>query len=107
MENDQLLTTRVPRSLEMKTKLFGFELADILIIFADLTVTNLIFGATSFRIPMVWGSTLILALLLFFVKRGKPDGYLQHYGEFLAAPEYRAAGAPDLKHQKRKDDRIE
>ena len=107
MDEEHLLTTKVPRSLEMKTKLFGLELADVLIIFADLTLTNLIFGRTSFRIPVVWGSTLILGILLFFVKRGKPDGYLQHYGEYLAAPDYRAAGAPDLKFQKRKDKEIE
>jgi len=103
MEDQTLLTTRVPRSLEMKTKLFGLELTDVLIIFGNLSFTNLVFGSTSFRIPIVWGSTLILSALLFFVKRGKPDGYLQHYGEYLAAPDYRAAGAPDLKYQKRKD----
>jgi hypothetical protein len=103
MDDGNLLTTRVPRALEMKTKLFGLELADVLIIFGNLTLTNLIFGTTSFRAPVVWGSTLILGVILFFVKRGKPDGYLQHYGEYLAAPEYRAAGAPDLKFQKRKD----
>jgi hypothetical protein len=103
MDDGNLLTTRVPRALEMKTKLFGLELADVLIIFGNLTLTNLIFGTTSFRAPVVWGSTLILGVILFFVKRGKPDGYLQHYGEYLAAPDYRAAGAPDLKFQKRKD----
>lgn len=103
MEEDQLLTTRVPRALEAKTKLFGLELTDVLIIFANLSVTNLVFGATSFRVPIVWGSTLILGALLFLIKRGKPDGYLAHYGEYLAAPEYRAAGAPDLKFKKRKD----
>lgn len=103
MDDQTLLTTRVPRSLDMKTKLFGLELTDVLFIFGNLSLTNLIFGATSLRAPIVWGSTLILGGLLFVVKRGKPDGYLQHYGEFLAAPEYRAAGAPDLKYQKRKD----
>lgn len=103
MDAQSLLTTRVPRSLEMKTKLFGLELADILLIFGNLSFTNLLFGSTSFRIPIVWGSTLILGALLFFVKRGKPDGYLQHLGEYLASPTYRAAGAPDLKFQKRKD----
>ena len=107
MEDDSLLTTKVPRALDAKTKLFGLELTDVLIIFVNLSVTNLVFGATSFRVPMVWGSTLILSALLFFIKRGKPDGYLAHYGEFLAAPEYRAAGAPDLKFKNRKDVEIE
>ncbi len=107
MEDDQLLTTRVPRTLEAKTKLFGLELTDVLIIFANLATTNLVFGATSFRVPIVWGSTLILGALLFFFKRGKPDGYLAHFGEFLAAPEYRSAGASDLKFVKRKDVNLE
>ena len=107
MDDETLLTTKVPRSLEMKTKLFGFELADVLIIFGNLTLTNLVFGTTPFRIPVVWGSTLILGILLFFVKRGKPDGYLQHYGEFLIAADYRAAGAPDLLFQNRKEIKVE
>jgi hypothetical protein len=103
MDDDHLLTSRVPRALEAKTKLFGLELTDVLIIFANLSITNLVFGATAFRVPIVWGSTLILGALLFFIKRGKPDGYLAHYGEYLATPEYRAAGAPDLKFRNRKD----
>ena len=104
MDQDRLLTTTVPRALEIKTKLFGLELTDVLIIFGNLSLTNLIFGTSAFRAPVVWGSTLTLGLLLFFVKRGRPDGYLQHYGEYLAAPDYRAAGAPDLKFRNRKDD---
>lgn len=104
---EELLSTTVPRSLDMKTKLFGLELTDVLIIFGNLSMTNLIFGATSLRIPIVWGSTVLLSGLLFFVKRGKPDGYLQHYGEYLTTPNYRAAGSPDLKFQKRKDVAIE
>ncbi len=103
MSDDNLLTSRVPRTLEAKTKLFGLELTDVLIIFTNLSITNLIFGATSLRVPVVWGSTLILGGLLFFIKRGKPDGYLAHYGEYLAAPSIRSAGAPDLKFKKRKD----
>jgi len=103
MDDEVLLTTKVPRSLEMKTKLFGFELSDVLIIFGNLTLTNLVFGTTSFRVPVVWGSTLVIGVLLFFVKKGKPDGYLQHYGEFIVAQSVRMAGAPDVTFQKRKD----
>lgn len=92
---DELLASRVPRALEMKTKLFGFELPDLLLIFLNLSVTNLIFGASSLRYLLVWGTTLGLALFLFFAKRGRPDSYLQHLGEFLTVPSYRAAGRPD------------
>jgi hypothetical protein len=85
MENNTLLTTKVPRALETKTKLFGLELSDVLIIFANLSITNLVFGTTPLRAPVVWGSTFVLGGVLFIVKRGKPDGYLAHYGEYLAA----------------------
>ncbi|MDZ4660412.1 MAG: hypothetical protein SGJ18_02205 [Pseudomonadota bacterium] len=100
MENQGLLTTKVARALEMKTKLFGFELPDLLIIFMNLAVTNLVFGTTSFRYPLVWGTTLILASFLYFSKRGKPDNYLQHLGEIIAQPSYKAAGRADKKYRK-------
>lgn len=97
---DELLASKVPRSLEMKTKLFGFELPDLLLIFLNLSVTNLIFGASTFRYLFVWGTTLGLALFLFFAKRGRPDSFLQHLGEFLTSPSYRAAARPDLKYRR-------
>ena len=102
MEEEGLLTTRVPRALEMKSKLFGYELPDLLLIFFNLGITNLIFGGTSFRYPLVWGTTLSLALFLFFVKRGRPDNYIQHLGEFLVRPAYYAAGNVDRFYRKSK-----
>ncbi len=99
MEEKGLQTTRVPRALEMKSKLFGFELPDLLLIFFTLAFTNFVFGSTSFRYPLVWGTTLSLALFLFFAKRGKPDKYLQHYAEYVIQPSYFAAGVPDRKYQ--------
>jgi len=100
MENEGLITTRVPRALEMKSKLFGYELPDLLLIFINLAITNLVFGATSFRYPLVWGTTLILALFLYFGKRGRPDNYIQHLGEFLIRPAYFAAGGADRLYRK-------
>ena len=105
MEQEGLFTSRVPRALEMKSKLFGFELPDLLMIFLNLAVTNLIFGTTKFRYPLVWGTSVALAAFLFFSKRGKPDNYLQHLGEYYSTPSYRAAGVRDSKHKqfKRKE----
>ena len=100
MESQGLLSTKVARSLEMKTKLFGFELPDLLLIFMNLAVTNLVFGSTSFRYLLVWGTTLLLASFLFFSKRGKPDNYLQHLGEMIAKASYKAAGCGDQKYRK-------
>lgn len=100
METEGLLTTKVPRALDMKSKLFGYELPDLLLIFFNLALTNLIFGATSLRYLLVWGTTLSLALFLFFVKRGRPDSYIQHLGEFLIRPAYFAAGRVDHFYKK-------
>lgn len=103
MEEEGLLTTRVPRALEMKSKLFGFELPDLLLIFFNLGMTNLVFGSTNFRYPLVWGTTITLALGLFFLKRGRPDGYIQHLGEFLIRPAYYCAGGADRIYRKLKE----
>ena len=99
MEDHDLETTRVPRALEMKSKLFGFELPDLLLIFMNLAVMNLIFGASHFRSTLVWGTTLGLASFLFFAKRGKPENYIQHLGEYYLKPGQLTANAPDLKHK--------
>ncbi len=100
MEDEGLLATRVPRALEMKSRLFGYELPDLLLIFMNLAVTNLVFGTTAYRYSLVWGTTLALASFLFFAKRGRPDNYLQHLGEFLVKPTHRAAGRRDPKYRR-------
>ena len=97
---EELIVTKVPRSLEMKSKLFGFELPDLLLIFMNLAVTNLIFGSSSLRYVLVWGSSVALASFLFFIKRGKPDGYLQNLIEYWIRPSYYAAGAKDRTYRK-------
>ena len=96
MNEEGLSTSKVPRALEMRSKLFGFELPDLLFIFFNLAVTNLIFGASRFRYPLVWGTTIGFAAFLFFAKRGKPDNYLQHLGEYFSRPSYFKAGGADV-----------
>jgi hypothetical protein len=99
MEVD-LLTSSVPRALEMRTKLFGFELADLLLIFLNLALTNLVFGSSEFRYSLVWGSSLSIAGFLFFVKRGKPDRYLEHAFKYMVSPSVFFANLPDPKSLK-------
>lgn len=99
-DQNEPLISRVPRALEIKSKLFGFELPDLLVIFSNLAITNLVFGSTSFRYPLVWGTTLALAGFLFFSKKGKPDNYLQHLGEFLVSPTTRFAALHDIKYKR-------
>lgn len=92
---EELFVSSVARALDSKSKLFGFELPDLLLIFANLTITNLVFGQTAFKVPLVWGTSLVLAAFLFFAKRGRPDSYLQHLGEFFFRPSHFSAGSPD------------
>ena len=96
----ELLVSKVPRALEMKSKLFGFELPDLLIIFLNLALTNLVFGASSYRYSLVWGTTASLAAFLYFAKKGRPDNYIQHMGEYLIRSSYFAAGGRDSSYKK-------
>lgn len=94
-----LYVSKVPRALESKSKLFGFELADLLFIFLYLAISNFLFGRTQFKLPLVWIGTLLIAGILYFVKRNKPDGYLQHWGEFKRNPGILSAASPDIEYQ--------
>jgi hypothetical protein len=93
----ELLTSKVPRTLETKAKLFGFDLADLLIIFMYLSVTNLMLGETSLKFPVVWGGTALLAAAFRFLKKGKPDNYLEHGAQYLTQPRIFSAARMDLK----------
>ncbi len=99
MNDDSLLTTVVPRTLETKSKILGLELSDVLLLLLNLSIQNLIFGSTSMKVPMVFGTSLVMAGLLCFVKRGKPDLYLQHLLQFVISPTVRSANANDKQYQ--------
>ena len=98
--NDEaLLTSVVPRTLETRSKILGLELSDVLILFLNLSIQNLIFGGTHFKTPMVFGTSLAIALILFVFKRGKPDLFLQHYFQHLLSPSNYCGNAPDTKYR--------
>ncbi len=99
-QQDTLLTSQVPRSLETKSKIMGLELSDIIILLLNLSIQNLIFGSTAFKYIMVIGSSFALGLVLFFFKKGKPDQYLQHFIEHLLSPTIREANLQDTKYRK-------
>ncbi len=83
----------------MKTKLFGFELGDLLFIFLYLALSNLVFGQTRLKFLVVWVGTFALAAALYFAKRGKPDGFLQHAGEYFWSAGVLSAGTPDFDYR--------
>lgn len=94
-----LLISKVPRSLETKTRLFGFELGDLLLIFLYLALSNLIFGQTMLKLPFVWLGTPCIALTLYFTKRGKAEHHLEHWGEHARSPGVLSAGAANTEYQ--------
>lgn len=98
MSEQSLLVTQVPRSLETKNKILGLDLVDVLFLLINLSVQNLIFGSTFLKIPMVFGTSLVLGFTLFFVKRGKPENYLQHALEYLVLPRVLYAYKKDEKY---------
>ena len=108
MSDTELLTSKVPRALETKTKLFGFEIGDLLLVFINLSVLNLVFGSSRFRYPIVWGSTAVWLAVIYFVKRWRPDSFIQHSMEFYTQPPVLYANLPDQKYKafqlKKEDD---
>ncbi len=92
----EILTTKVPRALEIKWKIFGFELGHFIIVFMYLSISNLIFGTTALKGPIVWGGTFLVAIVLYFATKNKPDQFIQHYAQFHLAPSVLQAGEPDL-----------
>lgn len=100
MSDESLLTSTVPRTLETKNKILGLELSDVLILLLNISVQNLLFGSTVAKIPMVFGSSLLLFGVLFFFKRGKPDSYIQHFVEHLISPTIQSANTTDKKYRR-------
>ena len=100
MNEESILTSTVPRTLETKNKILGLELSDVLVLLLNLSAQNLIFGSTSFKIPLVFGTSLILGMTLFLFKKGKPDHYLQHFFEHFISPTVFSANTKDLQYRK-------
>lgn len=78
----------VPMSkcLDKKLLLFGFEMADLFLIFITLSILNLFFGRTDQKILLVWLPPTLMALGLKLGKKGKPDNYLIHWLRFQFSP---------------------
>jgi putative exporter of polyketide antibiotics len=77
--------TSIPKCLDKKLSIFGFEIIDLCAIFVSLSILNLLFGEIS-RVFLVWIPTVVLALVLHFGKKGKPEKYLIHFLKFQFIP---------------------
>lgn len=93
-----LKTSTVHRNLDAKFKIGGVEAADLLAVLLVGAVMNLIFGRLSIGPIFIFGLPGFLFCLLYFGKRGKPDGYLMHALKFyVSSGELRAGNTEDFK----------
>ena len=79
-------TTAVSKCLDRKLVIFGFEVLDILAVFLVLSILNFLFGQAPMKLLLVWAPSLLLAVVLRFGKRGKPDKYLIHWIRYQIKP---------------------
>ncbi len=76
----------VHRNLDSKIKIMGMELFDIITVGAFASTMNLIFGQTNMAGIMVFGLPVLLSIIIYFGKKGKPDRYLQDLIRFSIFP---------------------
>lgn len=69
------------------------EAPDILGVLIFASIMNLFFGRTSLAFIFVIILPLVLLVILYFGKRGKPDGYLIHLARFYLTTGYFSAGS--------------
>jgi hypothetical protein len=84
----ELRSVNVSKCLDKRLILFGFEVYDLLAIFLTLSVLNLLFGqmSTGMKLLFVWLPTVIIALVLHYGKKGKPEMYLVHWVRYQIKP---------------------
>jgi hypothetical protein len=76
----------VHRNLDSKVKIMGMELFDIITVGAFASTMNLLFRETPMAALMVFGLPVLLSLVIYFGKKGKPDRYLQDLIRFSIFP---------------------
>lgn len=78
--------TTVSKCLDKKLRIAGFEIPDLLILFLTVSILNFVFGQTDMTFFLVWLPSVLLAALLYFGKKGKPDNYLVHWMRYQFRP---------------------
>lgn len=92
-----LKTSTIHRKLDAKFKIGGVDATDLLSVLGCAAVMNLLFGQFSFGPIFIFGIPGILFFVLYFGKKGKPEGYLLHAIKFYLSPgEIRAGQKEDF-----------
>ena len=87
----ELNTSTTQRGLNIKMKVGGFEALDLISCLILCAALNLLFGKTSFGIPIIFGVPSAFLICLYFGKRGKPEDYLKHLIRFYLTPGFYSA----------------
>lgn len=90
------------RKLDTRLKILGLEIMDLLAIMLLAAVNNLLLGRMKFAPVFVILVPLIMAAVLYIVKRDKPENYLLHLLRYLSSPGLYSAG---LKNEKTEEKR--
>lgn len=86
-----LYTHSVSRSLDKRFKVMGFEVPDLLLVLLSFGTLKVIFTGTGLETYFVWLPSIVGAIALRIVKRGKPDNYIKHLGQYHSQPRYWSA----------------
>lgn len=92
----ELKTSEIHRRLDAKFKIGSVEASDLLSVLLLAAVMNLVLGRVPYGAVLIFGIPALLFVGLYFGKRGKPDGYLQHAIKYhLSSGELRAGNKED------------
>ncbi len=91
-----LKTSTVHRKLDAKFKIGGVDATDLLAVLILSAILNLFFGQLPIGPIFVFGLPTILFFVLYFGKRGKPDGYLLHAFKYYLSPGELRAGEREV-----------
>ncbi len=95
--------SKVHRNLDAKFKVGGLEALDLLVSLILGALMSLCFSGTVLEIPLVFGAPLLVLAILYFGKRGKPEGFLLDFLRFYLEPGFFSAGQePREAHRVRK-----
>lgn len=87
-----LKTSAVHRKLDSKIKIMGLDAHDLLFVLLFASIMNIFFGQTIFSALMVFIVPILMAVILYFTKRNKPENFLLHYLKFFLLPKYLSSG---------------
>ncbi|MFT6633087.1 MAG: hypothetical protein ACJAS4_003056 [Bacteriovoracaceae bacterium] len=86
----------VHRNLDTKLKIGGLEALDLLIVLIFAAVMSLFFGSGATGFIFIFLLPLALLIVLYFVKRNKPDGYLKNLLRYFLLPGHYSASAKPI-----------